>query len=70
VVQLQQKSGLAHLLLTQFGSIDVQNDLNAHWGAARHLAEKTGMIRMLQALAIARGFRFTFVSGAVSGLLL
>ncbi len=65
VVKMLQKTGLADSLMTQFGTIDILDDLLDHWGAEVHEAEKRGLVHMMQALSLARGFRFTLLSGDV-----
>lgn len=65
IIQMMQKTGLADSLISQFGTVDILDDLMDHWTAKGHVQERAYMVHMLQELAAVRGFRFTFLSGDV-----
>lgn len=63
VVAMTQKSGLASLLYSSLGETEVLDDLLDFWSARVHAMEKEAVLHMLQDMALARGFRFSFMSG-------
>ncbi len=48
VAQLFQKTGLSTSLMSQFGTVEILDDLFDHWGADIHSAEKIALVRMMQ----------------------
>eukprot|EP00198_Chlamydomonas_reinhardtii_P002710 XP_001692046.1 predicted protein [Chlamydomonas reinhardtii] len=60
-----QKTGLSEHLFNAFGEPELLDDLLDHWSADVHEVEKFCLVRMMQDLALARGFRFTILSGDV-----
>ncbi|KAG2448173.1 hypothetical protein HYH02_006758 [Chlamydomonas schloesseri] len=60
-----QKTGLSEHLFNMFGEPELLDDLLDHWSADVHEVEKFCLVRMMQDLALARGFRFTILSGDV-----
>ncbi len=65
VIQMLQKSGLADSLMSPFGTVEILDDLLDHWNADPHKHEKTSLVHMMQTLSLARGFRFSLLSGDV-----
>ncbi|MEW5309587.1 MAG: hypothetical protein WDW38_001467 [Sanguina aurantia] len=64
IVGLQQKTGLAEQLMGTFGmGFAVQDESPDTWAAGAHAAEKLMLVRMMQDLCQARGFRVSFLSG-------
>ncbi|GFR40520.1 hypothetical protein Agub_g1089 [Astrephomene gubernaculifera] len=60
-----QKTGLSTQIISQFGEPELLDDLLDHWSSPSHEVEKYCLVRMMQDLAAARGFRFTLLCGDV-----
>ncbi|KAK9368716.1 hypothetical protein V1509DRAFT_622573 [Lipomyces kononenkoae] len=59
------KSGVMGSLVSEFGEIDLLDDLADHWTHAHHEPERTFFVRNLQRIAREKSVRMTFVSGDV-----
>ncbi|KAK9474736.1 uncharacterized protein V1510DRAFT_372689 [Dipodascopsis tothii] len=59
------KSGMMSSLVSEFGEVDLLDDLSDHWTHENHDMERTFFVRNLQRLAQIKGYRVTFVSGDV-----
>jgi hypothetical protein len=62
---MMQKTGLSSLLYSSLGETETIDDNPDHWSSNFHALEKLAVIQMLQDMSLARGFRFTFLSGGV-----
>jgi hypothetical protein len=43
-----QKTGLADSIMDQFGTVEILDDLQDHWGADTHTQEKLDFVHLMQ----------------------